>query len=203
MPTGTIGFDVTLAGISCTSVVTRTESGQISHEVALPAAKAGTLSTRTDNEEGTATLGAGHGIETSDLVDIYWSGGCRRGVTVGTVDGTSVPFGEGENIGAGDNLPTQDTAIFMAERVPIDTDFDGDLVEMIAVHSTKRCQVDFEDSDDASLTALELAADEVWTWIKDQPASNPLTGNPVDQIQATSGLAEAATLKIGVLYDSA
>ena len=203
MPTGQISSDVSLAGISFTSTVTRTESGQISHEVTLPAAEAGTLSTRTDNEEGTATLGEGHGIETSDLVDIYWSGGCRRGVTVGTVDGTSVPFGEGENIGAGDNLPTQGTAIFVAERVPINTDFDGDDVVMIAVHSTQRCQVDFEDSEDASLAALELAAEEVWTWMSDQPATNPLAGNPVDEIQATSGVATAATLKIGVLYDSA
>jgi hypothetical protein len=41
----------------------------------------GTLTTRTDNDDGIATLQTGHTIVTSGakLVDVYWDGGSRHG----------------------------------------------------------------------------------------------------------------------------
>jgi hypothetical protein len=86
-------------------------------DIELPAAKAGALTTRTSNSQGTATMGASHGIQTGDRIDVYWevdtgSGqttkGCRRGMTVGTVSGTSVPL---SSSGTGDNLPLVATLI--------------------------------------------------------------------------------------------
>lgn len=70
-----------------------------------------TLTVRTDATSGTITAPSGHGITTGATIDIYWmeviatynTARIRRGVTVGTVSGTSIPFSGG----AGDDLPAQ------------------------------------------------------------------------------------------------
>lgn len=83
----------------------------------LPLAKVGELTTRTDNETGTLTMDTGHGITTGARLDLYWADGdgagtpgSRRGITVGTVSGNTVPIGA-DNSGSGDNLPLVNTAI--------------------------------------------------------------------------------------------
>ncbi len=67
MPIGTFANNVALAGISIQSSTTRTDSGQVSHEVTLPAAEAGTLSTRTSDTAGMArtVLNADMGLATA------------------------------------------------------------------------------------------------------------------------------------------
>ena len=66
----------------------------------------GPLSTRTGDEEGTITMNsAEHGIEEGDLIDVYWDGGRRSGVTVDTVSDEDVTFSGG----TGDDLPAEDT----------------------------------------------------------------------------------------------
>jgi hypothetical protein len=199
MPTGVIATNIALAGISIQGNITRTASGQISHELSLPAAEAGTLSTRTSDTDGTATLGATHDIETGDVVDIYWDGGVAYGASVGTVAGTSVPF----TGASGDVLPDQDTVITMDKQVEINTDFDGDDMSMMAVVSTKRGHVCFEEDDDTVIVAQELLANEGWTWASNTNVTNPLAGDPVGKVMVSNGdSTAAATLKIGVLYDS-
>ena len=199
MPIGTISNNIALAGISIQSSISRTASGQISHELTLPAAEAGTLSTRTSDTAGTATLASGHGISTGVVVDIFWDGGVAYGATVGTVSGTSVPFtGAG-----GDVLPAQGTAITMDKQVEINTDFDGDDMKMLAVVCTKRGHIHFQEEDGTGIEAQELLAQEGWTWATDTGITNPLAGNPVGQVMVSNGDSTGtATLKIGVLYDS-
>ena len=135
--------NISIGGISVQSSVTRTEAGQIGHEVALPAGKAGTLTTRTSDTVGDATLATGHGIETGDLVDVYWEGGVRYGVTVGTVSGLAVPLTDS---GAGDVLPADETPIVIGLVTVIDTDFVGNNVAMIAALTTKRSHVDIREA---------------------------------------------------------
>ena len=94
-----------------TGQATRTNEGTGTKEVALPIAKAGTLTTRTEDDTGEATLGAGHGITTGAIVDIYWSGGRRYGVTVGTVAGNVVPFGAPGGTGACRNWRSRGSTI--------------------------------------------------------------------------------------------
>ena len=91
MPTGVFSSNISLGGISVQSNVVRTETGQIGQEVALPIGKAGALTTRTSDTVGSATMATGHGITTGALVDVYWDGGVRYGVTVGTVNGQRRP----------------------------------------------------------------------------------------------------------------
>ncbi|MBK9128182.1 MAG: hypothetical protein IPM13_10320 [Phycisphaerales bacterium] len=72
--------------------------------------KRGTLTTRTSDTAGTLTMESGHGIATGNTIHVYWDGGKRIGVTVGTVSGTSVPISGG----SGDNLPDASTPMYVA-----------------------------------------------------------------------------------------
>ena len=199
MPTGVFSTNISLGGISVQSSIMRTESGQIAHEVTLPAGKAGTLSTRTSDTAGVATLAADHGITTGMMVDVYWAAGVRYGVTVGTVSGTSVPLSDS---GAGDVYPAASTAIVVAPVTVIDTDFDGDLASMIAALTTKRGHIDFRTAA-ASATAAELQANEAYTWASDTGVVNPLASDDVASIRMSNGDSSGtATGKVAVLYDS-
>ena len=133
----------------------------------LPIGYAGTLSTRTSDTQGTATLGGGHGITTGMEVDVYWTGGVRYGMTVGTVSGASVPLSDS---GAGDVLPVETTAIIVAQRVEIGETIDGDALVYWAANLTYpldptsqaagRCHVESRDGADAEIadSAFEIAA---------------------------------------------
>lgn len=190
---------VSVGGISISGTVTRTADAQIGNVTTLPAAKSGTLSTRTSDTAGTLTLGSGHGITTGSTINIYWSGGVRYGVTVGTVSGTSVPFTSGN----GDNLPIATTVITAATVVEIDIDVDGDLVQLLALSCNKKCHVDIQESDNSQIVGISLAANEPVVWIADLSiGANPLAGAVVAKIITANGETAEATLKIGMLYES-
>lgn len=77
------------------------------------AVKVGTLTTRTSDTAGTATLESGHGVTSSATNQtFYWVENgllkSRRNTTIGTVSGTSVPFSGG----TGDNLPATSTPFY-------------------------------------------------------------------------------------------
>lgn len=75
------------------------------------------LSTRTDATSGTITAPSGHGVTTGATIDVLWTveessyyiSKVRRGVTVGTVSGTSIPISGG----LGDDLPAQDSVMYV------------------------------------------------------------------------------------------
>jgi len=203
MATSTINITGSVGGVTIQGQVSRTAEGQISQDPVLPAANAGTLSTRTSDTAGTLTLGAGHDISTGDTIDIFWTASgvqkCAYGATVGTVAGTSVPF----TGASGDVLPALDSAITADEVVEVDTDFDGDYVEIIMLHSTRAGHFDFQDSGSASLHEDVLLASEPWFWFSELGYTNPLTGNPVDKLLLSNAdSVNSATVKLGVLYDS-
>ena len=200
MPTGTVSAVASVGGLSIQTTQNRSAAGLIGHEVNLPKADKGELTTRTSDTAGTLTMdSAGHGIETGDKIDIYWDGGLAYEATVGTVSGTSVPF-----TGAhGDVLPANNTDVTADVLVPLDTDFDGDKLEMIVMASTKRGHYLFDDGGALELAEGELVAGEPLQWVADTGVTNPLTGNPVDDLYVTNGDGDAAaTLKIGLIYNS-
>ena len=69
--------------------------------------KTGTLTTRTNDTNGTLTLATGHGVVSFETIDIRWIGGTQSSVIAGTVAGLSIPF----DLGAGDDLPITTTVI--------------------------------------------------------------------------------------------
>lgn len=194
-----IAQTVSGGGVSISAAVTRQTEGVAAGQVTLPAAKAGTLSTRTSDSVGEATLASGHGITTGLLVDVYWTGGVRYGVTVGTVDGTAVPLSDS---GAGDVYPAEDTEILVAPVQTIMLGFDGDDAQVIALHSTQRSHAVLAESDDTVIQAVELQAEEPYVWQADSGLANPLTGDPVGQMFASNGSETAATFKYIAAVDN-
>ena len=205
MATATANLTLSVGGITIQGLVSRSAEGQISHDPVLPPADAGSLTTRTNDTDGTLTMDEGdHGISTADVIDIFWtdaqgSAKCAYGATVGTVSGTSVPF----TGASGDALPAADTAVTADVQVEINADFDGDDVLMIALQSMRKGHFDFQDSGSSSLHQAKLSAAEPWWWISDTGAANPLSGNPVDKVLVGNGDSQnSAQVKLSVLYDS-
>lgn len=195
---GDMTSTINVGGVAVASAISRTADGQIGQNPTLAAGIAGTLSTRTDDNTGVITLGASHGVTTADFVDVFWSGGVHYGMAVTATDATTITV----DIGAGDNLPAQDTVVVVGVRQEIDVDFGGDDVEMIAASSDKRAHIEFLTAADASIEAVELLANEAWSWATNTGVTNPLAANTVGKVQASCGEAAAAALKLGVLYDS-
>jgi hypothetical protein len=169
---------------------------------ALIAAQPGLKSTA-----GVDTMTTGHGIVATDIVDIQWtdptdgSHKARRAVTVDTNTANAITFDE-TPAAVGDAYPANGTAVTVHKRINVDTDFDGDLLEMLAVKSTGRCVVDFRDVGGAVLLSQKLTADQAFTWVNGQGVANPLTGNPVDHLRVSSGQTAATTCTLGLIYRS-
>ncbi|MCG3178308.1 MAG: hypothetical protein BIFFINMI_00634 [Phycisphaerae bacterium] len=203
MPDISYSQSVVVGGITISGTLSRSADGQISQVVSLPAAKAGTLTTRTDDNTGVITLGDNHGISTGMIVNVHWAGaapGRRYGVTVGTVAGNVVPI----DGGAGDNLPAQDAAVTVAEVVEVDVDFDGDLSVLLAASCSKAVYLDVQEANGDSIVGLDLPAGEPWVWPNGGPLANPLAGKVVGKLATANSSATAvAELRFGVLYDSA
>ena len=149
---GIITSNIAIGGSNFSSSTTITDSGQIAADVTLTAGQAGTLSTYTSTTEGTATLSTGHGITTGVKVNIYWTGGCRYGVTVGTVNVNSVPF----SLGEGADLPIQGTVIVVALCTTINVDVTGNDVSIIAAQGSQAGNVTFYASNDSVISNVEL-----------------------------------------------
>lgn len=200
------GVSLSGGGISIQpSPISRSGDGLAVHEVTLPVGTAGSLTLRTDNDTGEVTA-AGHGLAQNDKVDVYWATGVRYGMTVGVVAGNVVPI----DLGAGDNLPAQSTAVVIVKQVNIVTNIDGDNLQIAGIMakatnpaSTAKAHVDMQDSGNATIEEIDLTANQPAIFDIAGGATNVFTGNPITGIKASNGSSsEELTLQILALQDS-
>lgn len=189
--------NVSIGGKQFQQSKTVTADAAIIREVTLPAAKAGTLSTRTDANTGTLTLGSGHGVTTGARLDLYWVGGSRRGIVVGTVAGTSVPI----DLGDGDDLPTATTEITAMVPQSEACIVAGDDVEGLAVYGTGRSTFVFALTDDSESYARVIEALGTDNWRNGDGDANPLAGDAITQVFLSHGEITEKTLRFAVLYN--
>lgn len=178
--------------------------GVLDRVVDIPAAKEGSLTTRTSDTVGTLTMNAGHGITTGARLDIYWTTaagvkGHRRGVTVGTVAGNEVPF----SLGAGDNLPVDETDVIA--MVPVENAFEvtGDEIMAIAAGGNARCIIVFAESDETEHYAIIIEPDtgggDGWA---DGSGTNPIASDSVDKVYMSHAhVSLERTIKAAALLD--
>lgn len=168
---------------------------------ALVAAQTGTLSTRTDDDTGVATLSTGHGIETADVCDIYWSGGVRYGMTASVAANAVTLDG-----GAGDNLPVETTVVTVVVQTAIEVNFDGDDAQFLAYvyrnpsDTGAKAHLDLQDSGDATIDEADLVHETAngglaSVWNIQAGDTTPATGNRI-----THGAASHNSLYAGTLY---
>lgn len=162
----------------------------------LPAAKVGSLTTRTDNDTGVLTMNAGHGILTGDRLDVYWDGGSRYGMVVGTVAGNSVPI----DLGSGDNLPIAGSAITAQVSIVEAFLLTGNQAITLVVTGSDISTVVFRQAASDSLAVRLNSPDQVYSW--DGTGTNPLAGAAVVSVllsHKSSG--GSSDVEVAVLYD--
>lgn len=182
------------------NVVTSTD-GEITQKPSVPAAKTGALTTRTDANTGTLTMDTGHGITTGAKLSIFWNGGSRSNVTVGTVATNSVPF----DLGSGDDLPDDETPI--TAMVPVERTFAvaGDDIVALGSHSPVSGWVEYLDGSDAVLLGEQilpnLGGGKVWMEGVTHTGTNPLAGDTVAKVRFSHGdSTQAQTMRAAVTY---
>lgn len=183
-------------GISFNASVILSADIVVSAIVSVAVAQAGVLTTRTDANTGTLTMtSASHGITTGARLDVYWSGGRRRGMTVGTVSGTSVPI----DLGAGTDLPAADTAITASVPVKRAMRFTNANLALFGATCDGECQFTFVENDSATETyALYLAqpasAGQFSTsvWHSSSGVALPFSGTDTEYVWVSQGGTTAA-----------
>lgn len=198
---GTVRLSTTVSagGYSISGRTDRTAEGQVGQQVSLAAGKTGTLTTRTDANTGVATMTGGHGLLTNDVCDVFWATGARYGMTA-TVAVNAVTL----DGGGGDDLPSTSTALVVCKETEITCVFDGDTALILAAMSTQRGYLQFQESDDTVIFAVELpTANEDWNWASDKGQANPITGDPTAKLVVSNASSStAATFTFIALLDT-
>lgn len=202
--TGSITQQFSLAGVGFGGVLSETGEGGLSQVVPLPAGIAGSLADATNID----SLVTGHGLVDTDTLDIHWTDATtglhkvRRGINIVSVDTNAIVIDE-TPAGTGDALPVSyPHDVVIAVQVPIVMAPIGDDILMLAMKSTQRATVDFEDGGVSDFAHNFGAANDVYSWDNSTGFTNPLAGTTPDQALATNGSIVAATLTIGILLDS-
>ena len=195
MATATQGAVGQLGGLVIQGETIRTADGGMGWQIELPAGTAGTLTTRTDDDTGVATLESGHGLQNGNTVDAYWDGGRRYDMTA-TVAGDAITI----DGGSGDNLPVQDAAVVVTKAVAITAVFDTGELAAIVVGCDQRTHVRI---DGAATWEVDLAAGEMSRWFSGQGMTNPMGDGTTSVIIASNGSSTtAATPKAGIVLDT-
>lgn len=206
----TYAVSVSGSGLSMQSAIVRSASASVGLVESLPAAKTGTLSTRTDNTDGELTMAASHGITTAAVINLHWDvggvKGVRYGVVVGTVATNAVPISGG----AGDNLPIATSAITATLRTTANVLIDGDNTKLIAVElkttdtSLRTAgHVSFRDATADLIAELDLVTNVPRVYDLEGGDANPFTGDVITSIQVSNANSSvAANLQIQSVYDA-
>lgn len=200
----TINVSASAFGQQYTDDQSTTSDMGIPHAPSVPAAKAGSLTTRTDNDTGTLTMDAGHGITTGVKLDVYWQNadltyGSRSNMTVGTVATNSVPI----DGGTGDNLPLAAVAVTAAVPHVENAVVDGDNLSAILCRSNDSqaiftfCQTDGT----TVLLTVRLAAGASYIWNDQSGITNPLAATDVGTIRSSHANTAAETMYAALAYN--
>lgn len=187
--TARIQIDYRIAGVAVPAIIERTDETVSATEIALSQGRAGTLSTRTGDTVGIATVAEGHGITTSDTVAVFWEGGYRYGVAVSATASTTISIGAG---GAGDVLPAATTVIVVAKETEVTFSHAGNDINVFAAYSMGRLSLNVRNSIDAAVFTKDIVARESAGYISSFSGANPFAGETLGSIILANGDSTAA-----------
>lgn len=196
-----IRTSVAMEGSTYEGVKTITGNYSIPLNKRLAAAKSGVLTVRTDDNTGSLTMNAGHGIITGDRLDVYWDvggvKGSRRGMIVGTVAGNVVPI----DGGAGDNLPVAASAITAMVPTVFNVTITGNNVQVLVLFSQRTGSIVFTQTDNTLIYGKTIHnAPDQEVWYTGNGVTNPLLGATVGKVYMSHGFtAGEGTVRAGVL----
>jgi len=188
--------DFAFPGTTLRSQTVRTATGGVApQEIPLPAGVAGVLSDRGGDSIGTITFPTSHGFAEGELVDVYWAGGLRYGMTID-------PLGNGLYLdvlgGAGDVLPAQDTAVVVAVNTAVTLPInDTENLVYMAFGCNRRSHLEIRASS-VTIYDREIPADGLWC-IRDGWAD---AMGYFDGLRVSNGGVLPATFRVAGLYNS-
>ena len=194
MPTWTIKGGVQAAGYDVGWNTPVTAGGETLLNPQLTAGQSAVSWTKSTDIAGTAVMYYGHGITTGNLVDVYWAGGYRVGMTATvTVDSVALSGGSGTA------LPANGTTVILCVQVAIVAAFVGNSLAALFASATIRSVISFVDNT-AAVTSFEILPN---SGISYQANTNPLAGKTIvsGSLSTTDPIAEAPVL-YGILFDA-
>lgn len=195
----------TIGGVNFAEARTVSAESAIVNVVNVPAAQAGSLTTRSSDTAGQITVAdSGHTITTGARLDLYWTvagvPGMRRGVVAGTVSGSVVPISGG----SGDVLPASSTTINVALPVQVGFNILGDDVVGIAAYSPVRGQVVLVEDSDVEALAILLAEKEAYIYNSDSAKVSPVDDAALVAAYLSHGdVVAARDVQLGILFNNA
>lgn len=192
----------TIAGVSFDESIQLESDAAVVHKVDVNIAHAGSLGTRTDNDDGIVIItDSGHGITTANTLDVYWDidgvSGHRRGVTVSAVVGQNVTI----TGGLGDNLPAQASAVVVCIPMELDLNVDGDNIVGLFLGANDEGQVVLMDDEDAEALFVVLGEGFVWDWVDGNGEANPVAGKTLTKAVVSHKNTTAVTeMRVAVPY---
>ena len=169
----------------------------ILHDALIAGGAAATLTVRTDNTSGSITASTGHGITTAQVVDLYWVGGQRRGVIVGTVATNVIPFSGG----LGDVLPAAAFAVVVSPRTQLPASVIGNNIAYFSMYATNRGTLTFTGSDSVEDVAYVIDDGGVIDWRANAGVANPLAAQTNAYVYASHGQTSAKSMKVAILFN--
>lgn len=185
-----------IAGKRITSSGTRSEEAGEVQDIDLPAGIAGTLTTRTDNDTGVITVASGHGITTSDVVTVFWTGGSRYKLTVTATTSTTISV----DVGAGTNLPTANTAVVVGKEITSTLVVAGSSLTAWALKNDNRISAQFRATATVTLFS-DIAKSEGLSWVSGI-YTNPLAAASITTLVLANGETSTTTVGFALLKSS-
>jgi hypothetical protein len=205
MESVTINGNAQIGGESVAFGIAETGDNLSKVNAQLPVAKVGQLTTRTDNNTGELTMEAGHGLITADVIDIFWVNtngtiGSRRGVTVGTVATNAVPI----DLGAGDNLPANLTAVTVQK--PTTFSFGlivANLQALVAKGDSATFQVSIQQADGTEeFHYTSQTATDAFVWWNSSGFSNPVGADTTKAVVSNGDSTAVANIMVMGVADN-
>lgn len=198
MPTASKEVTIVVNGTPVGVQLSETADGGGNREITLPVGYSVTDWVKTDGDTAAGNVSAGHAL-VDGLADVYWTGGCRYGVTIDVTTNAIALDG-----GAGDDFPASASVdVVVSQQVQVDFPVDGDDLKAIVVTCDQECHFDFQESDNTSIYQDTLAADAEWDWFLSSGVANELTGDATGHIMVSNASAtDEATFVVAFVYDS-
>ena len=207
-----LNINGTIMGVQFSGGLTRSHSGGGLWTPNLPAAYLGTAWSKATATTGTYTLPAGHGINTADIVDVFWPGGSALGVTVGTIAGNSCPLSGGvlpNGPGAGGTVsyPNSDgtnTIGMTLVKTTVLSAGIGTALAVLALAGSYRFGIELRSVTPTLLFSADIAAGEFYNWAElTAIATSPLGGTANATIRLGNANSAAINpVNIAALYEA-
>jgi len=183
----TVTYNLTISGggLSAVENVSVTGSGQAFANPTCPAAKSGTLTTRTSGTAGVITA-SGHSIVVGARVDVYWDVGGVEGSAYGgivsAVGATTITFAGL----SGDALPIATSTVIIAKAQVDNFGCDGDdIVSLVAKNNAQRSIFTYADAG-GDIYSIEVGSGAPFYWKTGDVDDNPLAGEAPTKVWISS-----------------